>query len=137
MVTERLLRIAEKTVQCAMRQNVDQAQASAFLLDTALTRFANSQIHQNVATKKGGVLIKVVLNKQVSTTRVNTLEEEQIENAVIQAVKIAKASKAYLRQSLGPLSKEFSTRKRLIVRLCTERKRLKKPLKRHTQNRQL
>ena len=92
MVTERLLGIAEKTVQYAMRQNVDQAQASAFLLDTALTRFANSQIHQNVATKKGGVLIKVVLNKQVSNTRVNTLEEEQIEKAVMQAVKIAKAS---------------------------------------------
>jgi PmbA protein len=92
MVTERLLRIAEKTVQYAMRQNVDQAQASAFLLDTALTRFANSQIHQNVATKKGGVLIKVILNKQVSNTRVNTLEEEQIEKTVMQAVKIAKAS---------------------------------------------
>ncbi|MCW3994186.1 MAG: TldD/PmbA family protein [Candidatus Bathyarchaeota archaeon] len=92
MVTERLLGIAEKTVQYATRQNIDQAQASAFLLDTALTRFANSQIHQNVATKKGGVLIKVVLNKQISTTRVNTLEEEQIEKAVMQAVRIARAS---------------------------------------------
>lgn len=92
MVTERLLRTAEKTVRFAMKQNVDQAQASAFLLDTALTRFANSQIHQNVATKKGGVLVKVIVNKQISNTRVNTLEEEQIENAVIQAVKIVKAS---------------------------------------------
>ncbi len=92
MVTERLLEIAEKTVQDAMKQNVDQAQASAFLLDTALTRFANSQIHQNVATKKGGVLIKIVLNKQISNTRVNTLEEEEIRKAVAQAVKIAKAS---------------------------------------------
>ena len=92
MVTERLLGIAEKTVEYAMKQNVDQAQASAFLLDTALTRFANSQIHQNVATKKGGVLIKVVLNKQISNTRVNSLEEEQIEKAVMQAVKIARAS---------------------------------------------
>lgn len=100
MVTDRLLRIAEKTVQYAMRQNVDQAQASAFLLDTALTRFANSQIHQNVATKKGGVLIKVALNKQVSNTRVNTLEEEQIEKAVMQGVKIAKAS---------PPNKEFKS----------------------------
>jgi len=92
VVTERLLGIAEKTVQYAMRQNVDQAQASAFLLDTALTRFANSQIHQNVATKKGGVLIKVILNKQISNIRLNTLEEEQIEKAVMQAIKIAKAS---------------------------------------------
>ena len=93
MVIERLLGIAEKTVQYAMKQNVDQTQASAFLLDTALTRFANSQIHQNVATKKGGVLVKVIVNKQISTTRVNTLEEEQIEKAVMQAVKIARASR--------------------------------------------
>jgi PmbA protein len=93
MFTERLLRIAEETVKYAMRQKVDQAQTSAFLLDTALTRFANSQIHQNVATKKGGVLIKLILNKQVSTTRVNTLEEDQIEKAVMQAVKIARASR--------------------------------------------
>jgi len=92
MVTERLLGIAEKTVQYAMKQNVDQVQASCFLLDTALTRFANSQIHQNVATKKGGVLLKVILNKRVSNIRVNTFEEEQIERAVMQAVKIAKAS---------------------------------------------
>ena len=92
MATERLLEIAEKTVQYVMKKNVDQAQASAFLLDTALTRFANSQIHQNVATKSGGVLIKAVLNKQVSNTRVNSLEQEQIEKAATQVVKIAKAS---------------------------------------------
>ena len=93
MVIDRLLGIAEETVQYAMKQNVDQAQASAFLLDTALTRFANSQIHQNVATKKGGVLIKVIQNKQISNIRVNTLEREQIEKAVMQAVKIARASR--------------------------------------------
>ena len=98
MITERLLDIAEKTVQLAVRENVDQAQAVAFILDTALTRFANSQIHQNVATKKGGVLIKAVLNKRVSTTRVNSFEEKQIEKAVRQAVKISKAS---------PPNKEF------------------------------
>ncbi len=92
MITERLLEIATKTVQYAMKQNLDQVQASAFLIDRALTRFANSQIHQNIATKKGGVLIKVVLNKQASNTRINTLERVQIEKAVMQAVKNAKAS---------------------------------------------
>lgn len=100
MVTERLAEIAEKTVEYAMEQDVDQAQASAFILDTALTRFANSQVHQNVATKKGGVLIKVVTDKRVSNTRVNSLEEEQIEKSVRQAVKIAKAS---------PPNKEFKS----------------------------
>jgi predicted Zn-dependent protease len=92
MVMERLKEIAEKTVQYAMKQNVDQAQVSAFLVDDALTRFANSQIHQNVAQKSGGVTIKVVLNKRISTIRVGTLEEEEIKKATVEAVNIAKAS---------------------------------------------
>jgi PmbA protein len=91
MFSERLKEIAEKTVHYAEKQKVDQAQALAFISDTALTRFANSQIHQNVAEKSGGVKIKLVLNKQISTVRADTLEDERIHEAVQQAVKIAKA----------------------------------------------
>ena len=93
MVKDRLLEIAEKAVQYSRSQHVDQAQASVFLSDTALTRFANSQIHQNVATKNGGVMIKVVLKKRVSSLRVNSLEEEDVKKGVMQAVEIAKASR--------------------------------------------
>ena len=100
MVTERLREIAEKTVEYAVKQKADQAQASAFMMDNSLTRFANSQIHQNVARKSGGVAIKVILNKRISTIQVNTLEEKEIEKAVGQAVKIAKAS---------PPNKEFKS----------------------------
>lgn len=92
MAAERLVEITERIVKHAMKQSVDQAQASAFMIDTALTRFANSQVHQNVATKKGGVLIKVVMNKRISNTCVHSLEEEQIRKAVEKAVKIARAS---------------------------------------------
>lgn len=92
MVTERLKEIAEKTVQYAIKQKVDQAQASAFLIDSALTRFANSQIHQNVAEKSGGVAIKVVLKKKMGTIRIGTLEDTEIKKAVADAVKIARAS---------------------------------------------
>ncbi|MDI6691413.1 MAG: TldD/PmbA family protein [Candidatus Bathyarchaeota archaeon] len=100
MVTERLREIAEKTVEYAVKQKADQAQASAFMMDNSLTRFANSQVHQNVARKSGGVAIKVILNKRISTIQVNTLEEKEIEKAVVQAVKIAKAS---------PPNKEFKS----------------------------
>jgi predicted Zn-dependent protease len=92
MVTERLKEIAEKAVQYAIKQKADQAQASAFMTDESLTRFANSQIHQNVAAKSGTVAIKVVLGKRISTIRVDTLEDEGIKKAVVEAVKIAKAS---------------------------------------------
>jgi PmbA protein len=90
LFSERLKEIAEKTVRYAEKQKVDQVQASAFMSDTALTRFANSQIHQNVAEKSGGVLIKVILNKQISSIQANTLEEEEIQKAVQQAVKTAR-----------------------------------------------
>jgi len=92
MIIDRLLGIATRAVQCAVKHDSDQAQASAFLLDQSLTRFANSQIHQNVSTKKGGVLLKVILNKRISSTRLNTLEEKPIVKAVKHAIKIAKAS---------------------------------------------
>ncbi len=89
---ERLKDIAGKTVDFALKHNVSQAQASASIVDSALTRFANSQIHQNVASKSGAVSIKVVLDKRISTTCVHSLERKEIEKAVLQAVKIAKAS---------------------------------------------
>ncbi|MGC8998474.1 MAG: TldD/PmbA family protein [Candidatus Bathyarchaeia archaeon] len=92
MDVERLREIAEKTVDYAMKQKVSQAQAVAFMIDNSLTRFANSQIHQNVAQKMGGVSIKVVLDQRISTVQANTLEEKGIKEAVEQAVKIAKAS---------------------------------------------
>jgi len=92
MVTERLLDTAEKTLKLTLGEKVDQAQATAFLFDTALTRFANSQIHQNVASKLGGVAIKVAIGKKIGTLRVNTLEEKQIKDAVKRVVKIAKVT---------------------------------------------
>ena len=92
MVTERLLDTAEGTLKLALQEKVDQVQATAFLFDTALTRFANSQIHQNVASKFGGVAIKVVIGKKIGTLRVNTLEEKQIKDAVKRVVKIAKVT---------------------------------------------
>jgi PmbA protein len=92
MVTKRLADLSEKTVKTALKEGADQAQVASFLLDNALTRFANSRIHQNVASKTGGIAIKVVMDKKIGTLRVNTLEEKQIEGAVKKAVKIAKVS---------------------------------------------
>ena len=93
MVAERLLEIAEKTVRNAVEKGISQAQAVAFLIDNALTRFAVSRIHQNVATKNGGILVKVILDdKRIGVFRTNTLEEAEIGSAVKQAVKIARPS---------------------------------------------
>jgi PmbA protein len=92
MSVEQLLEISEKTLKLALKEKVDQAQVTAFLFDSARTRFANSQIHQNVATKNNGVTVKVVLGKKIGFMRADVLEAREIENAVKQAVKIAKVN---------------------------------------------
>lgn len=92
MSTERLLRIAQETVELALKRGVDQAQVAAFLMDSALTRYANSQIHQNVASKEGGVAIKAVIGHKVGTLRLDSLEKKQIEKSMERAVKITKVT---------------------------------------------
>jgi predicted Zn-dependent protease len=92
MSIEQLLDISERTLKLALKENVDQAQTTAFLYDSARTRFANSQIHQNVASKKGGVTVKVVIGKKIGFMRTDALETKRIENAVRQAIKIAKVT---------------------------------------------
>lgn len=90
MVTKGLLGIAENTVKFALKHKINQVQAAAFFVDSSLTRYANSQIHQNVASKRGGVAIKVVVGKRIATLSVNSLERKQVEDAVERAVKLAK-----------------------------------------------
>lgn len=92
MITEKLLEISEKTVNNALKLGVDQAQVTAFFNKSALTRYANSQIHQNVSTKRAGVAIKIVSNRKIGTVQVNSLEERQIRDFVTKAIKIAKVS---------------------------------------------
>jgi len=92
LITDRLLEISEKTVKYALKHGVDQAQITVFFDDSSLTRYANSQIHQNVSAKRAGVAVKIVSNKKVGTVQVNSLEEEPIKDSVTRAIKIAKVS---------------------------------------------
>lgn len=92
MITDELLEVAQRTVNNATKFKVDQVEAVTFLRDVALTRYANSQIHQNVAIKTGGVSIKVVINKKIGTLRVNSLEKKQVEEAVKRALQIAEVA---------------------------------------------
>lgn len=92
MSIEQLLRISEETLESALNQKVDQAQATAFLFDSARTRFANSQIHQNVTSKRGGVTVKVAIGKKIGFIQAAVLDAKQIEETVKQAIKIARVS---------------------------------------------
>ena len=92
MDTRGFVDLSKETVRVAIKKGAEQAQAVSFLLDRALTRFANSQIHQNVASKTGGMAIKVVTGKKIGTLSVNTWDEEKIADAVEKTLKIAKVT---------------------------------------------
>ena len=92
MDTKMLLDLSRKTVKVALKKGADQAQASSYLLDEALTRFANSQIHQYVASRTGGIIIKVVTKKKIGTLSINTLDEQQLDDAVEKALNIARVT---------------------------------------------
>jgi len=88
---EELLEISEKTVKQALKSGAEQALVNTFFWDRALTRYANSTIHQNVAYRNGGVTIKVAVNKNhLGMLRIKSLDEKKIKEAVKQAIKIAK-----------------------------------------------
>jgi predicted Zn-dependent protease len=91
MMVKRLLETAEKGVKLSLQRGAKQVQASAFLVEGGLTRFANSTIHQNLASKKGGVLIKVILEDN-RIGFFGTSLMDRVEEAVDRAMKLARAS---------------------------------------------
>lgn len=84
--------MARKATRLAVKKGADQAQATAFTFVEDLTRFANSQIHQNVATHKDGLRVQVVLKKKIGDMAVAAFDPASVEGAVREAIKIAKLS---------------------------------------------
>jgi len=57
--------------------------------DSALTRFANNFIHQNVAERNASVAMRVVSGKRIGSVSTNRLDEESLRKAVDKALEIA------------------------------------------------
>jgi PmbA protein len=58
--------------------------------DTALTRFANSEIHQNVSERDIGVRIRVVTDHRVGVASTNQVDEAALREALDRAVESAR-----------------------------------------------
>ncbi len=59
--------------------------------DSALTRFANNYIHQNVSERNGSVSIRVVIGKKIGSASTNQLDKKSLRHAVKRAIEIANA----------------------------------------------
>lgn len=70
--------------------NADQTEVIIFVYDRGLTRFANSQIHQNVAHDYASVQIRAIIGKRIGVASTNSLTKETIEKVVKKANELAK-----------------------------------------------
>ena len=68
----------------------DQAEATLFVQDHALTRFANNSIHQNVARKDARLTVRAVVDGRVGAATTNVLDEEGQRRVAEQAAAIAR-----------------------------------------------
>ena len=83
-------RTREITDQILSHSSADQTEVSIWATNTALTRFANSTIHQNVSETNTIVRIRVVIGTRIGIASTNNLAEESLIKTVETALSIAR-----------------------------------------------
>jgi predicted Zn-dependent protease len=84
------LLLAERALDTAMRDGVTEAEALVISEDEALTRFANSQIHQNVAETDVTVNLRVAIGKRVGVASSGRTDAEGLRRLAENATAIAR-----------------------------------------------
>src|SRR4051795_13193085 len=84
------LALAEAALALAMHDGVTEAEALVTSEDSALTRFANSEIHQNVAETNVAINLRVVVGKRVGVASTSRTDPEGLRRLADQAVAIAR-----------------------------------------------
>jgi PmbA protein len=81
--------LAESVLAHAMREGVSEAEALVMADESALTRFANSEIHQNVAESSVVINLRVVVGKRVGVASSDRTDEEGLRRLAERAATIA------------------------------------------------
>ncbi len=68
----------------------DQTEVLVYSFDSALTRYANNYIHQNVAESNTSVSVRVIFGKKIGSANTNSISPEQIEETLRWAETIAR-----------------------------------------------
>jgi len=84
------LTLAEAALAHAQREGVSEAEALVMADDSALTRFANSEIHQNVAESNVVINLRVVVGKRVGVASSGRTDEEGLRRLAENAATIAR-----------------------------------------------
>jgi PmbA protein len=72
------------------KSKVDQSEAVYVGGESGLTRFANSNIHQNVSERNSQVYFRAVMGKKIGVASTNSLIQDDLEKALTNATEIAK-----------------------------------------------
>jgi predicted Zn-dependent protease len=75
------------------RSDADQTEAVFIGSDNALTRFANSFIHQNVSETNSKTYIRAILGKKIGVAVTNSFKRDDLKKALENAIEIAKNQK--------------------------------------------
>ncbi len=84
------LALAEAALAQALGQGVSEAEALVMAEESALTRFANSEIHQNVAETNCVVNLRVVVGKRVGVASTGRTDAEGLRRLAENAAAIAR-----------------------------------------------
>jgi PmbA protein len=84
------LELADRALGFALAAGASEAEAVVMREDGALTRFANSEIHQNVAHREVAVNLRVVIGKQVGVASSGRSDDEGLRTLAAKAVAIAR-----------------------------------------------
>ncbi len=86
---EEALRLAERVVAAAVRAGAGEAEALVVASESALTRFANSEIHQNVASAEVLVNLRFVRGHRIGVASSGRTDDEGVRALVQRADAIA------------------------------------------------
>ena len=84
------LTVAQAALLHALSTGVSEAEALVMAEDSALTRFANSEIHQNVAETNVTVNLRVVIGKRVGVASTDRTDDESLHRLAERAAAIAR-----------------------------------------------
>jgi predicted Zn-dependent protease len=86
---EEALRLAERVVGAARDAGATDAEALVVAGESALTRFANSEIHQNVASAEVYVNLRFVRGNRIGVANTGRMDDEGVRSLVERAAAIA------------------------------------------------
>src|SRR3989344_6221171 len=84
---KKLKQIADKVLNFS---KAEETEVLLFVGNNSLTRFANNQIHQNVAWHDLGISIRIVNDKKIGVASTNAFDDESLKKLVDKAIELAK-----------------------------------------------